>query len=75
MIVYLVVLLIGGTTLCIPDTPRSVFPGMSNPVRLFVRVHERFALDPFVIVAGDIDTLQLGSGTTARSERRAKYEK
>lgn len=73
--VYVVVLFTGGIILCIPDIQRGILPGMSNPVRLFVSVHERFALDPFVIVAGDIDTLQLGSGTTARSERRAKYEK
>ena len=75
VIEYIVVALIGGTTLRVPDEPNIVLPGLRVPVRELRRVQLRRVPLPFTTFIGLADTTQLGTTSTVLLERRAKNEK
>jgi hypothetical protein len=75
VIEYMVVALIGGMTLRVPDAPIEILPGLRVPVRELRRVQLRRVPLPLTTFIGLADITQLGTTSTVLLERRAKNEK
>ena len=57
----------------IHEIPRTMFHGMSIPVRLLFSDHERVVGEPLVMELGESVIEHVGRGITIVSDMRAKY--